>query len=49
MSALLSLVTGVANVCERAAAYAAGRSGHAEVLVHKTIHGNVTTAVAVEA
>ena len=42
-------VTGVANVCERAAAFAAGRSGHAEVLVHKTIHGNVTTAVAVEA
>ena len=42
-------VTGVANVCERAAAFAAGRSGHAEVLVHKTIHGNVTTAVAVDA
>lgn len=42
-------VTGVANVCERAAAFAAGRSSHAEVLVHKTIHGNVTTAVAVEA
>ena len=26
----------------RAAAFAAGRSGHAEVLVHKTIHGNVS-------
>ena len=48
-SSFVQSVTGVANVCERAAAYAAGRSGHAEVLVHKTIHGNVTTAVAVEA
>ena len=47
-SSFVQSVTGVANVCERAAAYAAGRSGHAEVLVHKTIHGNVTTAVAVE-
>lgn len=48
-SSFVQSVTGVANVCERAAAYAAGRSGHAEVLVHKTIHGSVTTAVAVEA
>ena len=48
-SSFVQSVTGVANVCERAAAYAAGRSGHAEVLVHKSIHGNVTTAVAVEA
>lgn len=48
-SSFVQSVTGVANVCERAAAFAAGRSGHAEVLVHKTIHGNVTTAVAVEA
>lgn len=48
-SSFVQSVTGVANVCERAAVYAAGRSGHAEVLVHKTIHGNVTTAVAVEA
>ena len=48
-SSFVQSVTGVANVCERAAAYAAGQSGHAEVLVHKTIHGNVTTAVAVEA
>lgn len=48
-SSFVQSVTGVGNVCERAAAYAAGRSGHAEVLVHKTIHGNVTTAVAVEA
>ena len=48
-SSFVQSVTGVANVCERAAAYAAGRSDHAEVLVHKTIHGNVTTAVAVEA
>lgn len=48
-SSFVQSVTGVANVCERAAAYAAGRNGHAEVLVHKTIHGNVTTAVAVEA
>ena len=48
-SSFVQSVTGVANVCERAAAYAAGRSGHTEVLVHKTIHGNVTTAVAVEA
>lgn len=48
-SSFVRSVTGVANVCERAAAYAAGQSGHAEVLVHKTIHGNVTTAVAVEA
>ena len=48
-SSFVQSVTGVANVCELAAAYAAGRSGHAEVLVHKTIHGNVTTAVAVEA
>ena len=48
-SSFVQSVTGVANVCERAAAYAAERSGHAEVLVHKTIHGNVTTAVAVEA
>lgn len=47
-SSFVQSVTGVANVCERAAAFAAGRSGHAEVLVHKTIHGNVTTAVAVE-
>lgn len=47
-SRFVQSVTGVANVCERAAAYAAGRNGHAEVLVHKTIHGNVTTAVAVE-
>ena len=48
-SSFVQSVTGVANVCERAVAFAAGRSGHAEVLVHKTIHGNVTTAVAVEA
>mgnify|MGYP004473359143 CR=1 FL=1 len=48
-SSFVQSVTGVANVCERAAAFAAGRNGHAEVLVHKTIHGNVTTAVAVEA
>ena len=48
-SSFVQSVTGVSNVCERAAAYAAGRSGHAEVLVHKTIHGNVTTAVALEA
>lgn len=48
-SSFVQSVTGVANVCERAAAFAAGQSGHAEVLVHKTIHGNVTTAVAVEA
>lgn len=48
-SSFVQSVTGVANVCERAAAFAAGRSGHTEVLVHKTIHGNVTTAVAVEA
>lgn len=48
-SSFVQSVTGVANVCERAAAYAAGRSGHAEVLVHKTIHGSVTTAVAVAA
>ena len=48
-SSFVQSVTGVANVCERAAAFAAGRSGHAEVMVHKTIHGNVTTAVAVEA
>ena len=48
-SSFVQSVTGVANVCERAAAYAAGRSGHAEVLVHKSIHGNVKTAVAVEA
>lgn len=48
-SSFVQSVTGVANVCERAAAFAAGRSGHAEVLVHKTIHRNVTTAVAVEA
>lgn len=48
-SSFVQSVTGVANVCERAAAFAAGRSGHAEVLVHKTIYGNVTTAVAVEA
>lgn len=48
-SSFVQSVTGIANVCERAAAFAAGRSGHAEVLVHKTIHGNVTTAVAVEA
>lgn len=47
-SSFVQSVTGVANVCERAAAFAAGRSGHAEVLVHKTIYGNVTTAVAVE-
>ena len=47
-SRFVQSVTGVANVCERAAAFAAGRNGHAEVLVHKTIHGNVTTAVAVE-
>lgn len=47
-SSFVQSVTGVANVCERAAAFAAGRSGHAEVLVHKTIRGNVTTAVAVE-
>lgn len=40
-------VTGVANVCERAAVFAASQQGHAEVLVHKEIHGNVTTAVAV--
>ena len=48
-SSFVQSVTGVANVCERAAAFAAGRSGHAEVMMHKTIHGNVTTAVAVEA
>ena len=47
-SSFVQSVTGVANVCERAAAFAAGRNGHAEVLVHKTIYGNVTTAVAVE-
>ena len=47
-SSFVQSVTGVANVCERAAAFAAGRNGHAEVLVHKTIHGNVTTAIAVE-
>lgn len=47
-SRFVQSVTGVANVCERASAFAAGRNGHAEVLVHKTIHGNVTTAVAVE-
>ncbi len=40
-------VTGVSNVCERAAAYAASRNGLEKVLVHKQIYGNVTLAVAV--
>ncbi len=46
-SAFVQSVTGVSNVCERAAVYAAEQQGRAEVLVHKEIHGNVTTAVAV--
>lgn len=46
-SAFVQSVTGVSNVCERAAAYAASRNGHEKVLVHKQIYGNVTLAVAV--
>lgn len=46
-SAFVQSVTGVSNVCERAAAYAASRNGREKVLVHKQIYGNVTLAVAV--
>jgi len=45
-SAFVKSVTGVSNVCERAAAFAASRNGHDRVLVHKQIYGNVTLAVA---
>ncbi len=45
-SAFVKSVTGVSNVCERSAAYAASRNGHERVLVHKQIYGNVTLAVA---
>ncbi|WP_051671619.1 cobalt-precorrin 5A hydrolase [Oribacterium sp. P6A1] len=46
-SAFVQSVTGVSNVCERAAAYAASRNGCEKVLVHKQIYGNVTLAIAV--
>lgn len=46
-SAFVQSVTGVSNVCERAAAYAASRNGHEKVIVHKQIYGNVTLAIAV--
>lgn len=42
-SAFVQSVTGVSNVCERAAAYG---SHQGRILLHKTIHGNVTVAVA---
>ena len=47
-SAFVKSVTGVSNVCERAAACAASRNGRDRVLVHKQIYGNVTLAVAVQ-
>ncbi len=47
-SAFVKSVTGVSNVCERAAAYAASRNGRDRVVVHKQIYGSVTLAVAVQ-
>ena len=46
-STFVQSVTGVSNVCERAAAYAASRNGSEKVIVHKQIYGNVTLAIAV--
>ena len=46
-SSFVESVTGVSNVCERSAAYAASRNGHERILMHKQIYGSVTLAVAV--